>query len=47
MIERLFKLREAGTTVRTEVVAGATTFVTLSYIISWGCTPIIRSRSRR
>lgn len=33
MIERLFRLREAGTTPRTELIAGATTFVTLSYII--------------
>ncbi len=33
MLERLFRLRDAGTTVRTEIVAGATTFVTLSYII--------------
>lgn len=33
MIERLFHLRAAGTDVRTEVIGGATTFVTLSYII--------------
>jgi AGZA family xanthine/uracil permease-like MFS transporter len=33
MLERLFRLREAGTTVRAEVIGGATTFVTLSYII--------------
>lgn len=33
LVERLFALRAAGTTVRTEVVAGATTFATLSYII--------------
>ncbi|MEM7307398.1 MAG: NCS2 family permease [Planctomycetota bacterium] len=32
-LERRFGLREAGTTVRTEVAAGATTFVTLSYIL--------------
>ena len=32
-LERLFRLREAGTTVRTELLAGATTFATLSYII--------------
>ena len=29
----LFRLRERGTTVRTEVLAGCTTFLTLSYII--------------
>jgi len=33
MLERLFRLREHGTTVRTEVVAGLTTFLTMSYII--------------
>lgn len=33
MLERLFRLQEAGTTVRTEVLAGATTFATLSYIV--------------
>ena len=33
MLERLFRLRDAGSTVRAELVGGATTFVTLSYII--------------
>jgi AGZA family xanthine/uracil permease-like MFS transporter len=33
MFERLFKLREHGTSVRTELVAGLTTFLTMSYII--------------
>ena len=33
MLERLFHLQESGTTVRREVVAGCTTFMTLSYII--------------
>ena len=33
MLEKLFKLSEHGTTVRTEVVAGLTTFLTMSYII--------------
>jgi len=32
-IEKIFKLKEAGTTVRTEVVAGITTFMTMAYII--------------
>lgn len=31
--ERLFRLREHGTSVRTEVVAGLTTFLTMSYIV--------------
>ncbi|MBK3745787.1 NCS2 family permease, partial [Paraburkholderia aspalathi] len=33
MLEKLFKLQEHNTTVRTEVVAGLTTFLTMSYII--------------
>ncbi|MFI0849200.1 NCS2 family permease [Mesorhizobium sp. IMUNJ 23232] len=33
MLERLFKLCEHKTTVRTEVIAGLTTFLTMSYII--------------
>lgn len=33
LLERLFKLREHDTSVRTEVVAGATTFLTMAYII--------------
>ncbi|HWU95712.1 MAG TPA: NCS2 family permease, partial [Sphingomonas sp.] len=32
-IERHFALRERGTTVRTEVLAGGTTFLTMAYII--------------
>ena len=33
MLERLFKLSENKTTVRTEIVAGVTTFLTMAYII--------------
>jgi AGZA family xanthine/uracil permease-like MFS transporter len=33
MLESLFRLSENGTTVRTELVAGLTTFLTMSYII--------------
>lgn len=33
MLQRLFKLKENNTDVKTEVIAGATTFMTLSYII--------------
>lgn len=33
MLEGFFKLKEHGTTVRTEVVAGITTFLTMAYII--------------
>ena len=33
MLEKLFKLREHGTNVRTELLAGLTTFLTMAYII--------------
>jgi AGZA family xanthine/uracil permease-like MFS transporter len=33
MIDRLFHLQTLGTTVRTEVLAGVTTFVTMAYIV--------------
>ena len=33
LLERLFKLTEHGTNVRTEVTAGVTTFLTMAYII--------------
>ena len=33
MLETLFKLRENSTTVRVEVLAGITTFLTMAYII--------------
>ena len=33
MFERLFKLKEHNSSVRTEVIAGVTTFLTMSYII--------------
>jgi adenine/guanine/hypoxanthine permease len=33
MLERIFRLRENGTSVRTELAAGLTTFLTMSYII--------------
>ena len=34
MLEKLFRLRENKTTVRTEVVAGLTTFMTMAYILA-------------
>ena len=34
MLEKLFKLKENGTTVRTEVIAGITTFMTMVYILA-------------
>ena len=34
MLERIFHLRQRGTSVRTEVVAGVTTFATMAYILA-------------
>ncbi len=34
MIEKLFKLKEHGTDVRTEIMAGITTFMTMAYILA-------------
>lgn len=33
MLEKLFKLKEKGTTVRTELIAGLTTFLAMAYIL--------------
>ncbi len=33
MLEKLFKLKENGTTIQTEIVAGSTTFLSMAYII--------------
>ncbi len=42
LIEHLFKLSEHNTTVKTELMAGLTTFVTMSYIMF--LNPIIMSK---
>lgn len=34
MIEKLFKLKENNTTVKTEIIAGITTFMTMAYILA-------------
>lgn len=34
MFEKLFKLKKNGTTVRTEIIAGITTFMTMAYILA-------------
>ena len=34
MLERVFKLKQNGTTVKTEIVAGITTFMTMAYILA-------------
>jgi len=33
MIEKMFKLKENGTTIQTEIIAGSTTFLSMAYII--------------
>ena len=33
-MEKLFRLKENGTSVKTEIVAGLTTFMTMAYIIA-------------
>ena len=43
-MEKIFKLKENGTNVKTEILAGLTTFMTMAYIIAlnpnlaWGLT---------
>ena len=34
MFEKLFKLKQNNTTVKTEIAAGITTFVTMAYILA-------------
>lgn len=34
MLEKLFKLKEKGTNVKTEIIAGITTFMTMAYILA-------------
>ena len=34
MLEKLFKLKENNTTVRTEIIGGITTFMTMAYILA-------------
>ena len=34
MLERVFKLSENKTTVKTEILAGVTTFMTMAYILA-------------
>lgn len=34
MFEKMFKLKEKGTTVKTEVIAGVTTFLAMAYILA-------------
>lgn len=43
MLEELFKLKENGTTLKTEVIAGITTFMTMAYILA--VNPTILSAS--
>ena len=34
LLERVFHLSESGTTVKTEIIAGLTTFMTMAYILA-------------
>jgi len=34
MLEKFFKLNEKGTTVKTEILAGVTTFLAMAYILA-------------
>lgn len=34
MLDKLFKLSEKGTTVKTEILAGVTTFLAMAYILA-------------
>ena len=43
MLENLFKLKSHNTTVKTEVVAGITTFMTMAYILA--VNPMILSKT--
>ena len=43
MLEKLFKLKENNTNVRTEVIGGITTFMTMAYILA--VNPTILSAS--
>ena len=33
-MEKFFKLKERGTTVKTEIIAGLTTFMTMAYVLA-------------
>ena len=41
MLDKLFQLSERGTTVKTEILAGITTFITMAYILSWRLTFLV------
>jgi len=43
MFENIFKLKENGTNIRTEIIAGITTFLTMAYILA--VNPIILSKA--
>lgn len=42
-MDKLFKLKENNTSVRTEVVAGITTFMTMAYILAVNPSILIKS----
>jgi AGZA family xanthine/uracil permease-like MFS transporter len=32
MLDKFFKIKEAGSTIRTEIIAGITTFMTMAFL---------------
>lgn len=44
MVEKLFKLKENNTTVKTEVIGGITTFMTMAYILAVNPTMLSAAR---
>ena len=46
MLDKLFGLKKAGTTVRTEVMAGLATFLTMAYITAVSYTHLPSPRDR-
>lgn len=45
MLEKMFKLKENNTTVKTEVLAGITTFMTMAYILAVNPSMLCSSRN--
>ena len=42
-MEHFFKLKEHGTDVRTEIIAGVTTFMTMAYILAVNPAMLVRT----
>lgn len=46
-MDKIFHLKENGTTVRTEVIAGITTFMTMAYIIALNPLRVLKPAEER